>query len=268
MSKKITSSLLISTYNWPESLELILMSVKCQKILPDEVVIADDGSSFSTKELIDRFQTDFSIPLHHVWHEDKGFRASEIRNKAIAKCRFEYIIQIDGDTVLHPLFIIDHLNLAERNCFISGSRVLVGESAMKEAIIKKRISFSPFSDDIVNRLNAIHFPFYNLLIKPKNTPIEKLIYKIRGCNMSFWKQDLIDVNGYDEDFVGWGREDSELVLRLLKKGCFLKRIKFAAIQYHLYHKENDRSKLEENHLLMEKSLANESYFAKQGIVKL
>ncbi len=261
------TSLLISTYNWPDALELILLSVLQQNVLPDEVVIADDGSGRETAALLEKYEKQFPVPLQHVWHEDRGFRASEIRNKAIARCSGEYIIQIDGDTVLHSSFVQDHKNLAEQNCFISGSRVLVGKEATGRAIQGKSIKFSPFSKNIINRMNAVHLPFFNRFSAPKRTPVEKLIWKIRGCNMSFWRKDLLEVNGYDADFVGWGREDSELVFRLLKKGCYLKRIKMAAIQYHLDHKENSRSQLSANHLLMERSMSEGGYVARNGIVK-
>lgn len=208
-----------------------------------------------------------NIPIIHIWQEDLGFRASEVRNKAIKECNYEYIIQIDGDTVLHKDFIKDHKNLATKNCFISGSRVLVGKETTAKKIKNMSIHFSPFTKGIINRFNAIRLPIYNIFFKPKNTPIEKLMYKIRGCNMSFWKEDIMAVNGYDENFSGWGREDSELVLRLLKKGVYLKTIKLAAIQYHLHHKENDRMNFEKNHEIMMESLNRSDYVAKKGIIK-
>lgn len=253
------TSLIISTYNWPQALKLVLKSVKNQSELPDEVLIADDGSTEETRQLISDFQKNFPVPIIHIWHEDKGFRASEIRNKAIKKSQYEYIIQIDGDIVIHKHFIKDHKNLAKKGCFISGSRVLVNKELTERKIILGDEKFSPFSKGITNFFNAIHFPFVNHFIKPKNTPIEKLIYRIRGCNMSFWRKDLIDVAGYDESFIGWGREDSELIMRLLKKGLYLKRIKMAGIQYHLYHKENDRYNFENNHKIMMESLKREGY---------
>ncbi len=235
--------------------------------MPDEVVIADDGSGKETLKLIQYYSTLFPFAVKHVWQEDEGFRASKIRNKAIDQCANEYIIQIDGDTILHPAFIADHVRLAEPNCFLSGSRVQVGPKATARALQSGKFRFNSFSFDVKNRLNAIHFPLYNLGAAKRNTPKEVLIYKIRGCNMSFWKRDLVDVNGYDEDFEGWGREDSELVWRLLSKGCYLKNIKFAAVQYHLHHAINSRSKLEENHARMLERMLSSSYFTANGILK-
>src|SRR5690554_6518284 len=107
------ASLLISTYNWPEALELVLMSAKRQSVRPDEILIADDGSSEKTKQLILEFQNKSVIPIHHFWHEDKGFRKSIILNKAIAGATGEYIIQVDGDCILHKDFVRDHKALAQ-----------------------------------------------------------------------------------------------------------------------------------------------------------
>jgi glycosyltransferase involved in cell wall biosynthesis len=94
------STLVTPTYNWPNALELLLLSIKNQSVLPDEVIIADDGSKEETTKLIQKFQVDFPVPLIHVWHEDKGNQKPKIMNKAIAKAKNDYIIEIDGDIIL------------------------------------------------------------------------------------------------------------------------------------------------------------------------
>ena len=263
----MTVSLLISTYNRPDALFLVLESVRKQSVQPNEIIISDDGSKSDTKIVIDNFKSKNDTIIKHVWHEDKGFRLSEIRNKAIASAKFDYIIQIDGDIILHEKYIENHLRFAKKNSFISGSRVLLSDITTQRAIHKKIINFNPFTKNIKNRFNAIYLPFINLFTKSKNSPIEKLIFKVRGCNMSFWRQDLLDVNGYDEQFQSWGREDSELALRLLKKGISLKRLKFAAIQYHLFHVEQDKNDLELNNKILSKNKETEDFWTEDGIVK-
>ncbi|MCZ8205200.1 MAG: glycosyltransferase family 2 protein [Gemmatimonas sp.] len=101
-------SLIIATYNWPQALAVVLRSVRAQQVWPTEVLIADDGSRSDTRALIDRERAGLPVPLVHVWHEDAGFRLAAIRNKAIAQARGDYIVQIDGDVVLHPRFIQAH----------------------------------------------------------------------------------------------------------------------------------------------------------------
>src|SRR5438309_2028957 len=118
-------SLIISTYNWPSALQLCLQSVLQQSVLPAEIIIADDGSTEETKTLIDHMATQCPVPLLHVWQPDEGFQLSKIRNRAIAKAAMPYIIQIDGDLLLHQHFIKDHFHIQEPGYFVSGSRVLL-----------------------------------------------------------------------------------------------------------------------------------------------
>jgi glycosyltransferase involved in cell wall biosynthesis len=260
-------SLLIATYNWPEALLLVLESVQNQSVLPNEIIIADDGSKNETRQLIDNFKTTTAIELHHIWQEDIGFRLAKIRNKAIAKAQFEYVIQIDGDIILHKDYIKDHINYAAKNTFITGPRVLLSKEATQLALTNKITTFSPFTKNIKNRFNAVHFPLINQFIRPKKAPIEKLIFKVRGCNMSFWRQDLLDVNGYEEDFKTWGREDSELAARLIKKGVALRKLRLAGIQYHLDHNEQDKNNIEQNNAILEKNKATTSFWCENGISK-
>lgn len=266
---KLSISLIISTYNWEKALLQVLNSTLLQSTKPNEIIIADDGSKKETAEIITKFKTTTTIPIIHIWQEDKGFRLSKIRNKAIKAAKYEYIIQIDGDTILHKDFIKDHSKFAQKNTFISGSRVLLNSEITQIITTQKTpVKLNCFNKHLTNKHYCLHLPFINLFSLPKKAPIEKLIFKVRGCNMSFWKKDLLDINGYNEDFIGWGREDSELAYRLLKKGIALKRIKFSAIQYHLFHNEANKNDLVKNDLLLEKNKNISSFKIKNGIIKL
>ena len=123
-----TCSLIITTYNSKDSLRCVLESVKNLDYLPSEVLIADDGSREDTAQLIQSYQATFPCPLLHIWQEDAGFRLNTIRNKAINAARGEYIILIDGDMVLEPNFILDHLKFAKKKQLLQGSRVVLDES--------------------------------------------------------------------------------------------------------------------------------------------
>jgi glycosyltransferase involved in cell wall biosynthesis len=132
------TSLLISTYNWPRALELVLLSAANQKVMPDEILIADDGSTEETKDLIESFKKKLLIPIYHFWHEDKGFRKSIILNKAIASAKGDYIIQVDGDCIMHKNFVGDHKAMAKQNTYLYGSRVNIQESFLPELFQKKK----------------------------------------------------------------------------------------------------------------------------------
>lgn len=257
------TSLLISTYNWVESLDLILLSVSNQEVLPDEIVIADDGSSQETKDLIDSYKSKFSIPIHHVWQEDKGFRKSKILNKAIALCNGDYIIQVDGDCILHKNFVQDHITNAKKGYYLYGSRVNILPNFVEAVFADKKINFTFFSKEIKNRTRSLHIPFLSKFYKPHKLYSSKF----RGCNVSFWKNDAILINGYNEDYEGWGREDSDFAIRLGNLGIFAKRLRYSGIVYHIYHKTNSKHNFEANDKMQNETIENEIVKVTNGIDK-
>ena len=151
MKKLPTCSLITPTYNWTEALELLLSSVLKQSVLPNEVIIADDGSKENTKELIEDFQKKFPIPLIHIWHEDLKNRKPRIMNKAIASAKFDYIVEIDGDIIMNKYFVEDHLTFAEKGHYLFGSRVNIQEDFLPELFSEKIIDFNLFSKGIKKR---------------------------------------------------------------------------------------------------------------------
>ena len=258
------TSLIITTYNWPEALEVCLNSVMNQTVLPKEIIIADDGSKQETLNLVKKFQQSYpQISIIYSWQEDKGFRAGESRNKAILKATGEYIIIIDGDLLLERHFVQDHIENMEKGCFIQGSRVITSENKKNQILNGElpELPVSLFDKELKNKLNMIRNKFLSKLIKNKTFELKG----IRSCNMSFFKEDLLKVNGFEEEIQGWGREDSELAVRLFNQGIKKKKIKFSALTYHLYHKENDRSQLEENTKYLENAIKNKKLKAIKGL---
>jgi glycosyltransferase involved in cell wall biosynthesis len=259
-------SLIITTYNRPDALNVVLKSVYNQSLLPYEVLIADDGSTESTAIVIQSHQQQFPIPLIHCHHPDLGFRVAHIRNKAIGEANGEYIILTDGDMILHKDFVKDHAASAKTNYFIQGSRVLLDESTMQQTIAEHRIHFSWYSPGITNRFNAMHSDILMHAFNAMKTG-KKDYHGIRSCNMSAWKKDIIEINGFNEEFVGWGREDSEFAVRLLNAGIHRLNLRFGAICYHLWHKSNqENALLTKNDAVLEKAILERSTWCKQGII--
>ena len=239
---KIT--LIISTYNRPEALRLSLMSAKVQTRIPDEVIIADDGSGESTRTLIESFAKDFPCPLLYAWQEDKGFRLAESRNNALRMAHGDYIVFIDGDIIMDRHFIADHERLAERGYFVIGSRASLKQSLTHKLIHKKSINVSFYSKGVRRKENALWLPF--LTFWTKNLYHKRRFYG-RGANMAMWMEDLQSVNGFDQELVGYGYEDFDLFNRLFNIGLKRKYAKFQAIEYHLYHKRDDISTENKEH---------------------
>ena len=261
---KISISLLVSTYNSPEYLALSLKSVLMQSRMPDEVVIADDGSGDETKEVIDEFRKECPVPVKHVWHPDDGFRLSAIRNKALKSAAGDYIIQIDGDIVMDPDFVKDHERYAVRGCFTGASRAFVSEDFSNEMRRSQQIDYAKLYTHSINKLNALRLPW----VTPFFTGRNRKKTTIRGCNMAYWRSDAFRINGYNEDFKGWGSEDCEFAVRLSNSGLRKQWLKFAAIEYHLYHKTNDASNKDVNRIIMENALNDNLTIITNGIDKL
>lgn len=260
----IKTTLIISTYNWPEALKLCVKSVAYQHVLPDEIIIADDGSGQDTRIVIQQLSATTHIPLKHIWQEDDGFRKSKILNKSIIASSGDYLIFIDGDIILHPDFIADHLKVRKSGQFVNGSRVLLSEKETDHRLQLSRIKFNfPFYS-ANNKLNGIRNRYLSQLFSKNNSGI----YNVRGCNMAIWKSDICEVNGFDERFTGWGREDSDLAFRLMNAGKTKFKLKFSAIQYHLYHSEQDRSSVSRNTHLLDETMSVNRTKASKGLENL
>lgn len=256
-------SLIITTYNRPDALLLVLRSIERQITLPYEVIIADDGSTNDTKEVVTSFQEKSDIRVIHSWQKDSGFRAAKSRNKAIAKATGKYIILIDGDMILHPEFINDHINNSELGYFVQGSRVLLTQDKTKQTLDQQKINFSLLSNGLQNRKNAIHSNSLSRLFSNKKNSLRG----IKSCNLAFFKQDFISVNGFNNEFEGWGREDSEFIMRLMNRGINRKNVRFNAIQFHLWHNENIRDSLEKNEAILQNTINNQIKWCDSGLKK-
>jgi glycosyltransferase involved in cell wall biosynthesis len=259
-------SLIVSTYNRADALRCCLQSVLAQSKLPDEIIIADDGSRFETREFINSFRNKTAIPIHHVWQPDEGYQLAKIRNKAFTAASGQYLIQIDGDLILHTHFINDHMRMANRGCFVSGSRVHIDEK-----LTKKLVSGTQNVTELQNEkahLSKNHNGLYSEFLCRLNYILQrgKHNYKyVLGCNMAFWKGDLEKVNGYNERFTGWGKEDNDLAIRLINAGVKLRFVKYGAIVYHLAHTVADLSAVPTNEEVLEKSIREKITYVPAGM---
>ena len=253
-------SLIITTYNNPPFLEIVLKSVLRQSVYPKEVVIADDGSGPGTRKLIERYQQEFPIPLIHSWIPDQGFRVSMSRNKAIAKATRDYIVMVDGDMVLTPHFIKDHQKLMQEGFFVVGSRAPLSENATQCRLRTLNPVFHFWSTGLMKRQVLVRIPFLSTWLKGKSG-----ISRAKSCNIAFWKEDCVKINGFDESFEGWGYEDSDFFQRLLNIGINRKNAKGVAGAVHLYHPEENRVNTGKNWQMLQETITFKRTRAKKGI---
>ncbi|GGB86164.1 hypothetical protein GCM10007424_27780 [Flavobacterium suaedae] len=232
-------SVIISTYNAEEWLEKVLIGYSMQTYKDYEVIVADDGSRPSTKELIDRYAANYPVPLRHLWHEDKGYRRQEILNVAIVEAANEYIIMTDGDCIPRADFVEVHAKYAEKGKFLSGGYCKLPMSTSK-AITKEDIEAQRCFD--VKWLKSIDKLGFSQTLKLASGSVLSTVLdsitttnpSFNNCNSSGFREDMIAINGYDER-MKYGGPDREFGERLENYGVKGKQIRHKAICLHLDH---------------------------------
>ena len=263
-------AVIATTYNRADALAAVLEGYLAQNDRDFELYVADDGSTTDTAQIVSAYQARADFDIHHIWQEDKGFRAAAIRNRALARSQADYIIFSDGDCIPVPYFVSRHRKLAEPGWFVAGNRVLLSEAFTRSALENKLPVhrwnlgkwFGAWMHGDINRILP-------LLSVPDFSAARKFAKNrwqgVKTCNLAAWRKDLLMVNGLDETYSGWGLEDSDLVVRLLRAGIKHKSARFAAPVLHLWHGENDRNRYAENQRRLDEVLHSDRTCAVLGV---
>lgn len=254
-------SVAVITYNWPQALALVLRALAAQSELPFEVIVTDDGSRDDTRMLLQEMARDYPVRLVHLWQPDDGARMSRARNRAIAAAQGDYVILLDGDMVAERHFIADHRAFARPGCFVQGSRVLTDEALTARMLAGQRTELSFFERGIERRRHTLRMPWLaRLYARPGQRQ-----RGIKSCNMGFWRDDLIRLNGFNEAMIGWGREDTELVARAFHAGLLRRDVRFSALAAHLFHPTRKRIVDNPNDRIVEDARARRLVRCDQGV---
>jgi glycosyltransferase involved in cell wall biosynthesis len=239
--------LVVTTYERPDALAGVLASVGGQSRWPDELIVADDGSGPATAEVVRRFESRASCPVRFVTQPHDGFQAGRIRNAAIAATACDYVVLLDGDMVVHPRFIEDHVLRARRGYFSQGVRIPLDARATRMQLGPGAGIPGPLAPGLggPRRSYAFRSPAVSALLRRAANGI----VAVKSCNQGFWRADLLAVNGFDEEMRGWGSEDKELCARLENAGIRRQTLIFAAIAFHLEHPPASRSSAAANRAL-------------------
>ena len=251
-------SIVVTTYNRSDALLCVLSGLTRQTDRNFEVIVADDGSLPEHKRAVMSSAQAQQLHLTHVWHPDVGFTASKARNRGVAASKGAYIVFLDGDCVPDVDFISQHRYLAQSNCLVNGSRVLLSPTFTSEVLKVQStttqnaniaLSGRPWTYWLQKRLHGDINKLTHLLRLPNGAYRLQSHFTwkgIRSCNMGLHRQDFERVDGFDESFEGWGHEDADFVLRLHHAGVQRKNGFCATEVYHLWHQEAQRNQESRN----------------------
>ncbi|SHH23848.1 Glycosyltransferase, GT2 family [Cognatiyoonia sediminum] len=270
------TELIITTYNSVRALELCLVSVARQSLLPDTICIADDGSGPETKEFIDGLGATYpNLTFRHVWHEDQGFEKCRILNKAIESSEAEFLFFLDGDVMIHPNFLKRHFDLAQRGRFSTGSLIRLDETATEAMTSEIVTSGDAFDrswlrenraiDRLGTWLKTMPFPFAIQNLLDVTTPVQKALC---GANWSAFREDILKVNGFDET-LKYGGLDKEFGIRLINAGVKGRHLRYTAPLVHLDHPRGyrDPEKVKRHKAMIKEVRTSGRSWTEDGIIK-
>jgi glycosyltransferase involved in cell wall biosynthesis len=236
------ASLLVTTYEMPRHLELVLAALERQSSMEFELILCDDGSGPESRHVISQFQSHAPFPVVHVWQEHQGFRKCRILNEGLRRSKAETLVFLDGDCIPHKDFVRDHLEQQEPGRYLAGRRVELGPrlsaSLRPHHIVKGFFDFPHPSlvwsglrgdSQFIQRSIRISSPVWR-----KRLGMER-IADLKGCNYSVSRKNLEAINGFDEEYEGYGREDTDVEIRLQHLGLKIKSLKGLALQFHVWH---------------------------------
>lgn len=225
----------------------MLESVAQQYRLADEVVLCNDGSDSSTSAIIASWSS--RLPTRHAWCPDVNFRAALTRNLGILKSTAEILVFVDGDCLLPPSFVQNHLKLAQSGYVVSGGRHLLSEEQTK-SVLHGSLAPSEVFD---------HWKFSSWPLGLLRDSVSANWETVRTCNLSVSRDDALRIAGFDESYTGWGREDSDFVVRMLRSGVKIRSGRLATCVAHLYHPESPRDHLSVNDQRFSEALHNPTH---------
>ena len=233
-------SVITTIYNRPDHLRLLVASLAAQTRPPDELIVADDGSDSATVAGIERLRTAADLPITVVQQEKDGFRAAAARNLGMRAARGDYLLFLDCDIALLPDAMETHVRHAAPRRLLCGNRALLDEAATRVLFAQTP---APTPADWENawaaadhtqrqeaaRLFCHHAALRRWHLARPHKP------KLLSCHLSLHREDAERVNGFDENFVGWGYEDDDFGRRLYRSGVEPRSVIDAARALHLWH---------------------------------
>ncbi len=258
----MSTSVIISYYKITQNLKVILTALTIQTVKNFEVIISEDDDHPETRLLLNEFSE--KLKITHVCQEDCGFRKNAILNKSIQKANSNFLIFIDGDCVPDKNFVFQYQKYIKKKTFLLGRRVMLSERISNKVLNSKGIYNFRFLKLLFSKSRKVEDAFYFPFLKQKKSK-----RGLCGCNWGVNRSDILNINGFDEDYLNPGvGEDVDIEWRLSASGIMQQSIRNKAIVYHLFHKRGySDEKVLANYRILERKKKDNNIYCKNGIKK-
>jgi glycosyltransferase involved in cell wall biosynthesis len=254
-------SIIVLTYERTDALELVLRGLARQTVTPHEVIVTDDGSAPPTRALVQRLARELPPPVVYLTQEHRAARMARARNRGIAASSGDYVVFLDGDMVPERHFVEDHRGFARQGCFVQGSRVLASEELTRTLFAEQRLDVRFGEPGIDRRRHVLR----NRLLRELYGIPNQRRGGVKSCNLAFWRDDLVRLNGFNEAMEGWGLEDVELVVRAFHGGLRRRDLRMGGSAVHLWHAPNYLKAENPNHRILATTTATGAVRCARGL---
>jgi glycosyltransferase involved in cell wall biosynthesis len=235
----VTISVVVTTFEWPAALRRVLEALLRQTDRDFEILVADDGSGAKTAEVVEHVAESSPVPVTHVWQPHRGFRAGAARNAAAGKAAGDYLVFLDGDSIPGPRFVAAHRAARRPGWAVRGRRTLLSPELSRRTlggdIDPSRAGPARWiAWRLTGGLSRLR-PVLCFDLAPPITATGIAWRRVHTVNFAVGRRDFERVNGFDESFVGWGLEDSDLVVRLANARVRTRGLGAAGSVFHLHH---------------------------------
>lgn len=263
-------SIIVSFYQRLRYLEFCLDALELCKDDFYEVVIGDDGSDESCVDALREKIKKYNYPIIHAWHPKDGFRLSAARNNGIRNSNGDYLIFLDCDFVVLPGTIKSHVAEAKSGRYVAGLCKYLTE-AQTGMLFSREIDL-----EMIERFYR-ELPDKQILSDHKRFIRHSLLRRLHlvkprkercSSHFSINRRDIEYINGYDENFRGWGGEDEDMAHRMALAGFRGKSVISSARLLHLYHpKEMGHKHWKEGGNVSYLNRKNVTFFCENGLIK-
>lgn len=241
-ASQVKVSIVILTYNRTDPLRRTLAGLSRQSYPSHliEVIVTDDGSSHDTMDVVREFNN--LLNIRYIWHKDVGFTAAAARNNGVNIARNDLVVLLDVDMFPSKDLVRNYAKWWKTldKTILIGPRKYIDmtstgvENILADPNLEENFEEIVTNNNVAGKVKGSHSVDWRLEIfeRTQNLRTEPVPFRtFASGNVAFSKKCFNSVGGFDERFVSWGFEDTELGYRFFNDGKYIVPV-LDALAYH------------------------------------